>query len=65
MKAFSSKEFLGIMDMILFDDDIPVNVKRDVSKRVHDWLSVEGHNETDDYIKNQHSYLLRIKESIK
>ena len=65
MKAFSSKEFLGIMDMILFDDDIPVNVKKDVSKRVHDWISVEGHSETDDYIKNQYSYLLRVKESIK
>ena len=65
MKAFSSKEFLGIMDMILFDEDIPSNVKKDVSKRVHDWLSVEGHSETDDYIKNQYSYLLRVKESIK
>ena len=65
MKAFSSKEFLGIMDMILFDDDIPANVKKDVSKRVHDWVSVEGHSETDDYIKNQYSYLLRVKENIK
>ena len=65
MKAFSSKEFLGIMDMILFDDDIPVNVKKDVSKRVHDWLSVEGHSETDDYIISQYNYLLRVKESIK
>lgn len=65
MKAFSSKEFLGIMDMILFDEDIPKHVKEDVSKRVHDWLSVEGHIETDDYIKNQYSYLLRVKESIK
>lgn len=65
MKAFSSREFLGIIDMILFDDDIPVNVKKDVSKRVHDWVSVEGHSETDDYIKNQYSYLLRVKESIK
>ena len=65
MKAFSSKEFLGIMDMILFDEDIPSNVKKDVSKRVHDWISVEGHSETDDYIKNQYSYLLRVKESIK
>ena len=65
MKAFSSKEFLGIMDMILFDDDIPVNVKKDVSKRVHDWISVEGHSETDDYVKNQYHYLLRVKESIK
>ena len=26
MKAFSSKEFLGIMDMILFDDEIPKHV---------------------------------------
>ena len=34
MKAFSSKQFLGIMDMILFDDEIPANVKEDVSKRV-------------------------------
>ena len=65
MKAFSSKEFLGIMDMILFDDDIPVNVKKDVSKRVHDWLSVEGHSETDDYVKRQYEYLLKVKESIK
>ena len=65
MKAFSSKEFLGIMDMILFDDDIPVNVKKDVSKRVHDWISVEGHSETDDYIVSQYNYLLRVKESIK
>ena len=64
MKAFSSKEFLGIMDMILFDDDIPVNVKKDVSKRVHDWISVEGHSETDSYIAAQYQYLLRVKENI-
>ena len=65
MKAFSSKEFLGIIDMILFDEDIPVNVKKDVSKRVHDWVNVEGHSETDDYVKRQYEYLLRVKESIK
>lgn len=65
MKAFSSKEFLGIMDMVLFDEDIPVNVKKDVSKRVYDWVSVEGHSETDDYVKNQYKYLLKVKESIK
>ena len=64
MKAFSSKEFLGIMDMILFDEDIPSNVKKDVSKRVHDWLSVEGHSETDSYIAAQYQYLLRVTESI-
>ena len=64
MRVFSSREFLGIKDMVLFDEDIPKYVKEDVSKRVHDWLSVEGHSETDSYIKNQYSYLLRVKESI-
>ena len=64
MRTFSSKEFLGIMDMILFDDEIPANVKEDVSKRVYDWCS-RGGSETDDYIKNQYQYLLRVKESIK
>ena len=64
MKAFSSKQFLGIMDMILFDDEIPANVKEDVSKRVYDWCS-RGGSETDDYVKNQYYYLLRVKESIK
>ena len=65
MRTFSSKEFLGIMDMVLFDEDIPEHIKEDVSKRVHDWLSVESHSETDDYVKNQYYYLLRVKESIK
>ena len=64
MRAFSSKEFLGIMDMILVDEEIPANVKEDVSKRVYDWCS-RGGSETDDYVKNQYYYLLRVKESIK
>lgn len=64
MRVFSSKEFLGIMDMILFDDEIPANVKKDVSKRVHDWCS-SGGSETDDYVKRQYEYLLRVKESVK
>ena len=64
MRVFSSREFLGIKDMILFDEDIPKHVKEDVSKRVHDWLSVEGHSETDSYIAAQYQYLLRVKESI-
>ena len=62
MRTFSSKEFLGIMDIVLFDEDIPKHVKEDVSKRVHDWLSVEGHSETDSYIAAQYQYLLRVKE---
>ena len=65
MRTFSSREFLGIKDMVLFDEDIPKHVKEDVSKRVHDWLSVEGHSETDDYVKRQYEYLLKVKESIK
>ena len=64
MRVFSSMEFLGIMDMVLFDEDIPKHVKEDVSKRVHDWLSVEGHSETDSYIAAQYQYLLRVKENI-
>ena len=64
MRVFSSREFLGIKDMVLFDNDIPEHVKEDVSKRVHDWLSVEGHSETDSYIAAQYQYLLRVKESI-
>ena len=64
MRVFSSREFLGIKDMVLFDNDIPEHVKEDVSKRVHDWLSVEGHSETDSYIATQYQYLLRVKESI-
>ena len=65
MRVFSSREFSGIKAMVFFDDDIPEHVKEDASKRVHDWLSVEGHSETDDYIKNQYQYLVRGKESIK
>ena len=61
MKAFSSKEFLGIMDMVLFDEDIPKHVKEDVSNRVHDWCS-RGGKETDHYITMQYEYLLRAKE---
>ena len=63
MRVFSSREFLGIMDMILFDDDIPKHVKEDVAKRVYDWCS-RGGSETDSYIAAQYQYLLRVKESI-
>ena len=62
MKAFSSKEFLGIMDMILFDDEIPANVKKDVSKRVHDWCS-RGGSETDSYTAPQYHSLSSATES--
>ena len=63
MKAFSSKQFLGIIDMVLFDEDIPKHVKEDVAGRVHDWCS-RGGKETDHYITMQYEYLLRIKEFV-
>ena len=63
MRVFSSREFLGIKDMVLFDEDIPKHVKEDVSKRVYDWCS-RGGSETDRYIAAQYQYLLRVKESI-
>ena len=63
MRVFSSREFLGIKDMVLFDEDIPKHVKEDVSKRVYDWCS-RGGSETDSYIAAQYQYLLRVKESI-
>ena len=64
MKAFSSKEFLGIMDMVLFDEDIPVNVKKEVSNRVYDWCS-RGGKETDHYITRECEDVLRIREFVK
>ena len=63
MKAISSQEFLGIMDMVLFDEDIPKHVKEDVSKRVYDWCS-RGGSETDSYIAAQYQYLLIVNENI-
>lgn len=59
------KEFISLMDMILHDESIPRHVKQDVITRVQDWCMVEGHTQYDNYIKKQHEYLLRVKESIK
>lgn len=57
-------EFIGIMEIVMFDDDIPTHVKLDVSKRVTDWCK-SGGSETDTYIKRQYEYLLEVKENIK
>lgn len=56
------REFMYLMDLILYDKEIPKNVKQDVVKRVKDWCMAGGY-ETDDYVKNQYYYLMRVKES--
>ena len=56
------QEFIHLMSMVLYDEDIPKYVKQDVIKRVNDWC-MRGGSETDDYIKNQYRYLVRVKES--
>lgn len=56
------KEFIGLMDMILYDESIPKHVKQDVLKRVQDWFEA-GKSLDDDYIKSQYEYLLRVKEA--
>lgn len=54
--------FENLMDMILFDYEIPLEVRNDVRNRISDWLR-SGGNETDNYIKRQYDYLMRVKES--
>lgn len=56
-------EFLGIMQIIAFDENIPDYVKDDVSKRINDWCKAGG-SETDDYVKRQYYYLLEVGESL-
>ena len=56
-------EFVALMDILLFDTDIPHHYKQDVIKRVNDWIAA-GHSETDDYVKRQYYYLLKVKEMI-
>ena len=59
----SMSEFIGLMDILLYDEVIPYYYKQDVAKRVNDWCSAGG-KETDDYVKNQYYYLMRVKEMI-
>ena len=53
--------YLQVMDLINYDESIPVNVKVDILKRIHDWY-VGGGSVEDPYIERQLSYLLRVKE---
>ncbi len=56
-------EFIGLMDILLYDTEIPHMYKQDVIKRVNDYCGAGG-KETDPYIANQYYYLLRVKEMI-
>lgn len=58
------REFIGLMDILLYDEEIPHHYKADVIKRVNDWCA-SGGKETDDYVKRQYHYLLRVREMIK
>ena len=55
------REFIGLMDILIYDEIIPHHYKADVAKRVNDWIAA-GHSETDDYVKRQYYYLLRVKD---
>ena len=57
------REFIGLMDILLYDEVIPYYYKQDVAKRVNDYCGAGG-KETDPYIANQYYYLLRVKEMI-
>ena len=57
-------EFIKLMDILIYDEIIPHHYKNDVIKRVNDWIAA-GHSETDDYVKRQYYYLLRVREMIK
>ena len=56
-------DFIGLMDILLYDTEIPHMYKQDVIKRVNDYCGAGG-KETDPYIANQYYYLLRVKEMI-
>ena len=56
-------DFMNILEIIVFDKDIPSSVRQDVSKRISDVYSA-GEKETDHYITMQYEYLLRVKEFV-
>ena len=60
----SMSEFIGLMDILLYDTEIPHIYKQDVAKRVNDYCGAGG-KETDPYIATQYNYLLRVKEMIR
>lgn len=56
--------FMQIVDLIANDDNIPKNIKLDVSKKIINWCEAGG-CESDPYIKTQYLYLLEVKKNEK
>ena len=56
--------FMQIMNLIANDDNIPLEVKSDVSKKIIDYCEAGG-CESDPYIKTQYLKLLEVKENAK
>lgn len=56
-------EFVKLYDILMHDTEIPHMYKQDVIKRVNDWIKAGGKT-TDNYIKNQYNYLLRVRDMI-
>ena len=53
--------FMQIVDLIANDDNIPMSIKLDVSKRIINHCEAGG-SETDPYIKKELDYLLEVKK---
>ena len=56
--------FVKLMDILLYDEIIPYYYKADIAKRLNDWCGAGGKT-TDEYVKRQCEYLLRVREMIK
>lgn len=57
------REFCYWLDLIMYDATIPKEIKQDSLKRVLDWIELGG-TESDEYVKNQYYYLMRVKENM-
>lgn len=56
--------FMQIIDLIANDDNIPKNIKLDVSKKIINWCEAGG-CESDPFIKKELDYLLEVKANAK
>ena len=56
--------FMQIMELIANDDNIPKNIKLDVSKKIINWCEAGG-CESDAFIKKELDYLLEVKANAK
>ena len=57
------REFMYLMDLLMYDKEIPKEIKAGTLKRVLDWIELGG-TETDEYVANQYRYLMLVKENL-